>query len=248
MATVGQELKRERELRGISLKEIADSTKINMRFLRALENDQMDFLPGEFFTKGIIRTYADYIGLESDKILDSYYETARMEEAGEGEEKETEAETETEAKNRKIIQSTAWIIFIFAVMLVIYLFFKDRLFPPQDQQVIIPSVTEIYPSAPPDLLTQAEAEGIHLDILFEELTWIRLYADGELILDGLQPAGKQTTVHASELIRIDTGNAGGITHFINGHAGKSLGESGEVVSNIRLTPDNLKKFLKDKKR
>lgn len=245
MATVGQELKRERELRGISLKEIADSTKINMRFLRALENDQMDFLPGKFFTKGIIRTYAEYIGLESDKILDLYYETKRLEEEKEETESEPETDQEAEQKNQRIIQSTAWIIFVFAVLLVVYFVFKDRLFPGKSEHVVIPSQTEISPSAPPDLLMQAETEGIHLDIVFEEQTWVRLYADGELILDGLQPAGRQTTVHASDLIRINTGNAGGIAYFINGQPGKSLGVSGEVISDIRITPDNLKDFLRN---
>ena len=47
MIPIGQDLKRERELRGISLKEIAEFTKINIRLLRALEEDQLDVrLPG----------------------------------------------------------------------------------------------------------------------------------------------------------------------------------------------------------
>ncbi|NOR13733.1 MAG: helix-turn-helix domain-containing protein, partial [Candidatus Aminicenantes bacterium] len=66
MLPIGQDLKRERELRGISLKEIAESTKINIRFLRALEDDQFDALPGKFFTRGIIRGYAKYLGLEEE--------------------------------------------------------------------------------------------------------------------------------------------------------------------------------------
>ncbi len=246
MATVGQELKRERELRGISLKEIADSTKINMRFLRAIENDQMNFLPGKFFTKGIIRTYADYIGLESDKILDLYTETIRLEEQENETENKPVSNKETEAKNRKIIQSTAWIIFVFAVLLVVYVVFKDRIFSVNNKEFIIPYQTEISPSPLPVSIPEFEEEGIHLDIVFEDLTWIRLYADGEMVLDGLQPAGKQTAVHASNLISINTGNAGGIIFSINGQPGKSLGKSGEVVNNIRITPDNLKEFLKDR--
>ena len=75
MASLGQELKRERELRGISLQEIANTTKISMRFLQALEEDKLDILPGEFFIKSIISAYANTLGLEKDSVLNKYYET-----------------------------------------------------------------------------------------------------------------------------------------------------------------------------
>jgi cytoskeleton protein RodZ len=244
MATVGQELKRERELRDISLKEIADSTKINIRFLRALENDQLDFLPGKFFTKGIIRTYADYIGLESDKILDLHYENIRREEQKEEARNKPGPEKETAAENHKAIKPIVVIISILLTLFIIALVFKDQLFPAKNIQIVIPSQTEILPSPAMDALAYIEMQGIYLDIFFEELTWMRLYADEELILDGLQPPGKQTAVHASSLIRIHTGNAGGFSFFINGQPGKSLGKPGEVVHDIRMNPDNLKEFLR----
>jgi len=83
MASLGQELKRERELRGISLKEIADSTKISLRFLRALEDDQLDMLPGKFFTKSIIRSYASYLGLEEETVLNKYHEDTLLQQEAE---------------------------------------------------------------------------------------------------------------------------------------------------------------------
>ena len=63
MIPVGQDLRRERDLRGITLQEIAEATKINLRFLRELEEGNLDALPGEFFVRGIIREYAKYLGL-----------------------------------------------------------------------------------------------------------------------------------------------------------------------------------------
>lgn len=246
MATAGQELKRERELRGISLKEIADSTKINMRFLQALENDQMDFLPGKFFTKGIIRTYADYIGLEADKILNIYYETLRREQEEEEREENSHSSEAKDIKNRSRIQSAAWIIFVLAVFLIVFFIFKDRLIPRENEHVVIFSRTAIPPPHPPDLRTLIETERIHLDIFFEELTWLRVYADGKLVLDGLQPAGKKTAVFASSRLVINTGNAGGMVYSINGQPGRRLGKSGEVVNDIRMTPDNWKDFINRK--
>ena len=80
MASIGQELKRERELRGISLKDISKSSKISLRLLEALEEDRLDLLPGKFFIKAIICTYAKFIGLEEDSILNKYYEASFLEE------------------------------------------------------------------------------------------------------------------------------------------------------------------------
>ena len=58
MANFGEELKRQRELRAIGLREIADATKINMRFLESLENNDFKHLPGGQFNKCFIRAYA----------------------------------------------------------------------------------------------------------------------------------------------------------------------------------------------
>ena len=69
MTELGLALKEEREKRNISLEEIASTTKIVPRYLEALENDRFDIMPGGFFIKGIIRTYARAIGLDPDEVL-----------------------------------------------------------------------------------------------------------------------------------------------------------------------------------
>lgn len=72
MTELGLALKEEREKRNISLEEIASTTKIVLRYLEALENDRFDIMPGGFFIKGIIRTYARAIGLDPDEVLARY--------------------------------------------------------------------------------------------------------------------------------------------------------------------------------
>lgn len=72
MASLGQTLREEREARDISLEEIASATKIVRRYLEALECDRLDMMPGGFFIRGIIRTYAKAIGLDGDEILAKY--------------------------------------------------------------------------------------------------------------------------------------------------------------------------------
>src|SRR5436190_4299405 len=72
LASFGEELRREREIRGISLKEIADATKISKRFLEAIEKNDHRTLPAPVFTRGFVREYARYLGLSSEEIVNRY--------------------------------------------------------------------------------------------------------------------------------------------------------------------------------
>ena len=70
--TFGTWLRRQRELREISLREIADVTKISIRYLEALERDRFDILPAPVFARGFLREYARYVGLDPDEVVNSY--------------------------------------------------------------------------------------------------------------------------------------------------------------------------------
>lgn len=72
MISIGEELKREREFREISLRDISDATKINIRMLEAIEKDHFEALPGGIFNRNFIRAYAEYIGLDPEVIIRKY--------------------------------------------------------------------------------------------------------------------------------------------------------------------------------
>ncbi|MBZ5570804.1 MAG: DUF4115 domain-containing protein [Acidobacteriia bacterium] len=72
MASFGPRLKKEREQRGIGLEEIAQTTRIGTRFLRALEEEQFDQLPGGIFNKGFIRAYARHLGMDEEQAIADY--------------------------------------------------------------------------------------------------------------------------------------------------------------------------------
>ena len=70
--TLGEYLRRERELRHISLDEVVESTKISRRYLEAIEDGRYDRLPGEAFVRGFIRSYVKYIGLDPQETMLMY--------------------------------------------------------------------------------------------------------------------------------------------------------------------------------
>lgn len=69
MGSFGENLRREREMRGVTLDEIATSTKINPHLLRAIETDDFSKLPGGIFTRSFIRAYAGYLGLDEERVM-----------------------------------------------------------------------------------------------------------------------------------------------------------------------------------
>jgi len=69
MTGFGEYLRREREMRGVTLEEISAATRISIRFLEAIENEELSKLPGGIFTRSFVRTYARYLGLDEERVL-----------------------------------------------------------------------------------------------------------------------------------------------------------------------------------
>lgn len=72
MASFGEELRRERELRGIKLSDISGATRVNAKFLEALEENRFEEVPGGVFTRGIIKAYARHLGIDEEELLNAY--------------------------------------------------------------------------------------------------------------------------------------------------------------------------------
>ncbi len=70
MAGIGEALRSTRERRGLSIDEVARDTRISPRFLEALESEQFEELPAPVYVRGFIRSYAGYLKLEPQPLLD----------------------------------------------------------------------------------------------------------------------------------------------------------------------------------
>ncbi|MCX6570717.1 MAG: DUF4115 domain-containing protein [Candidatus Aminicenantes bacterium] len=326
MASLGQEFREEREARHISIGEIASATKIVARYLEALEADHLDIMPGEFFIKGIIRTYARAIGLDGEIVLARYkaagligepehkrHLLSRSEPAEPAEQPVPKASLEpppppvqkpapepaqghvpklppelpippapksgpapdraerlivksaveaprpsrlklalgTVLRTRTVVWAALGILVVLAVIFLIVLPMLRR--PPRasaqattqaptvSAQPISPLVQEPIPEPPP--VVEVAWKGVTIEIAFEAETWIQIYADGVLKVDGLFPPGTTAKAQADQRILIHTGNAGGFGFLLNGKPAKPLGRSGQVLTDITITPDNFKDFL-----
>lgn len=76
MPSFGENLRREREKRKITLDQISQSTKIGTRMLQALEEDKFSQLPGGIFNKGFVRAYARCVGLDEEQTIADYLQAS----------------------------------------------------------------------------------------------------------------------------------------------------------------------------
>jgi hypothetical protein len=72
---IGPTLREARNRRKVDLSEVEAAIKIRVRYLQAMENEEWDALPGGAYTRGFIRTYAGYLGLDGDRLADDYRRT-----------------------------------------------------------------------------------------------------------------------------------------------------------------------------
>lgn len=69
---IGETLREQRIRSKVDMSEVEETTKIRAKYLRALENEEFDVLPGGAYVKSFLKTYADYLGLDARLLLDAY--------------------------------------------------------------------------------------------------------------------------------------------------------------------------------
>ena len=80
MFDIGATLREARERRGLSLDDVQQSLHFRERYLTALEDERWELLPGEAYTKGFLRTYAEFLGLDGTLYIDEFNERVAAEE------------------------------------------------------------------------------------------------------------------------------------------------------------------------
>ncbi|GEM_PF-519287 len=111
MPTLGEEIKRRREERNITLTDVSESTRISVRFLKAIEADNFTVLPGGIFTRSFIRAYAKEVGYSEDEAMTLYNRHVLAQQTAEQQAAEQEAmaggKKKSSSNNVSILQADA---------------------------------------------------------------------------------------------------------------------------------------------
>lgn len=267
MTDFGEKLRQARERRGISLRQIAASTKISAAALEALERNDISKLPGGIFSRSFVRSYAAEVGLDPDETVREFLERFQ------GEPVDTpaaavvvpheEAEFERRRKRHAVVFLLAIAVMIVITAIVGYVVLRNR---PTTQTPAEAAQGTALPAAPatdPTTATQRAPETpvlpsaaaaapertttdggpIRIEIQPTSPCWISAVVDGEKVLARVVAAGERQMLTVKELAVLTVGDAGAFAFTVNGRPGRPLGATGEVKT-ARISRETLNQYVR----
>jgi cytoskeletal protein RodZ len=272
LASFGDELRREREIRGISLKEIADATKISKRFLEAIERNDHKTLPAPVFTRGFVREYARYLGLNAEEMVNRYNFAAvgddRIEQSAHLDRLTTPQAPPMPRKKLPPkgipppyarVDRNVYLLIIVVVALagVSYWALKHRRESRANEERIA-AETKVAatpaPAPPPVAATQTATSAptqtasntpatLVLSVEVTEPSVVSLDADGQSVINDELSRGFHRSIEAKDRFRFRTiGNAAGLTLTLNDIPVPALGRDGQVLHDVVLDRASLQKL------
>jgi cytoskeletal protein RodZ len=246
MGSLGETLRQARLDRGVSVAEAEQETHIRRRYLEALESEDYGALPAQVYTRGFIRTYARYLGLDPEATLD-LFSPGRVRE----DRSAIRPATPQLGAGRPLSVRLFLLIagLVLSVLLLFYLWTQytsfvesigqtDRSATAQTatptrapEATTSPAGAAAAPAqpAPPSPATSPTPQrGIVLDVRVTERTWIEVWVDGSSQLQATLQAGSARSFTANQSIRMRVGNAGGVEATVNGQPQGRLGERYQV--------------------
>ena len=240
---IGAQLRSAREARGLSLASLAQRTRVQLRIIAAIENNDLASIPPKPYGRGFVRAYAREVGLDPDQTVRGYF--AQFEPA-------TASEDEPLYQPEPWPARTSWLMSaagMIAVALVALAVIRgnptdstDRSTPPA---VGTSGSTGEHPTeAPRPDATMGIAEpvadprerSLSVVLLADRVCWVTASADGERILYQLMQPGTQQTIRADREVTLRAGDAGGLRLTVNGRETGAFGDDGQVRT-MRITPE-----------
>jgi cytoskeleton protein RodZ len=244
MNSIGARLRQERIRQGYDLQRVSELTKINTNMLEAIEADDLEKLPGIFFTRSFVKQYARALGLTESEFEPELDRLAGCEEVPTLENRPTRREDfdvppvaaiGSRASAPRSLASLAAFIAILALCSAIYWLWQKARQPAPVAPVAPVSAPAAKPAPPPPPPTAP----IEVKIRAIQSAWVRVDVDGKEDFSGILGPNQTRDVQANRLVQLKTGNAAGIEVLWNGRPVGSIGTEGQV-RNVEFTPAGFK--------
>ena len=244
---VGEILRRTRLHYGQSIEEIEAALRIRACQIEAIESGDLKKLPGKVYALGFVRSYAEYLGLDGDKMV-KLFKTQAI-----GNAPEAELHFPMPASEGQLPPWWITLTCIFGAIAILASWFGEN----RQQRDIVENIPEVpqamqiekpaaKPAEPTENMAAEEAvikekpvKGIILNI--RENSWVEIRdKKGKAMLSRVLKAGDQYYVPDRPDLTISIGNAGGVEVEVDGQALRKLGETGKVLRRLSLDAEYLK--------
>lgn len=259
-------LRAARERQGLTLKQLAETTKISPSVLASLEANDVDQLPGGLFIRAFVRSYAAEVGLDPGHTVDALLEAYPDQRLSAVVRPRVEPAGSVGGQQQPSLVRTAIGLLIISVIVVgLLLFFGVRGSTGADtddetaavDDVVVDGTAPSVDVAPPPLpvggqlvtptvapITEPAAEGpLTVAVHPTAPCWVSLTIDGERVFAGVMGAGEREVYQADRQIVLNVGDAGVFDFSINQQPGRVLGEPGQVVT-VEIDRDNYRGFVR----
>jgi cytoskeleton protein RodZ len=240
---IGTHLREARELRGMTLRQVADSTKLSTTTLQYIERNEFNRLPGGLFTKGHLRAYAAEVGVEPDEVVHEYL--FQFPAVAEELPIVRSPIIENAHAGRHLLMTVVGIV----VALVAYRSVHDSIDSSDTSSLAVVQApasikSVVSESVASDRLpaTARDDQDLDLEIQPTGPCWVSAMADGRLVIHRLFQRGERVTVVARHELVLRVGDPGTFVYRLNGVSGRPVGEIGRPVT-VTITEKNYQTFL-----
>lgn len=233
----GNWLRRQRELREISLREIADVTKISIRYLEALEQDRFDVLPAPVFAKGFLREYARYVGLDPDEVVNSYLTAQASIEPDEiPEVRGSQMRHGKLERTSGLLLTVAVVVLLGIVGALAYYMQRSQAEAEPDPPPIAAPPLPVQSSPPVDEVISAPAPSAPLIVTldFTGECWVEAVIDDDRQISELHVAGEALRLEAQQRVVLTLGDPGVVIVEANGESFPIAAPAGSVARDIEI--------------
>lgn len=233
---VGGTLKKARVQRKLSLADVEEITKIRIKYLEAMEDNNFSVLPPGMYGSAFLRSYARFLDLNADELVAAYREAAGVAPpAGEVDTPEREVRPH---RGRSFWGLVAALVIVAAA---VGLFSHGAFFAPSPRVSPSPKAEtrqarQVEPAPPPPAGSQDIAagnpagQGLTLVLTAtNSYSWYSVTVDNSPPVSGFIYAGQQKHFQGTNNINLILGNAGSVRVEVNGHDLGYLGGQGTVV-------------------
>jgi len=242
MSGIGETFKKTRESKNFSLEEVSKATKIHIKVLKALEEEEFDSLPGALYTKGFIKKYCEFLGLESAGILNQYtilvpQVPPQILNIASKEKVFTGIKIITFIRFAGIIAGLCILLVLFNAM--IHGAGKKKNSARVETKIKKPSTNRInktpvvlQPKSHDQALTKNE--GLALRISARKDTWLEVKSDGEVVFQHILQGGTEESWKAKDNFELSISESANVVLYVNGRKMASLGSGvkrGVVINN-----------------